>query len=254
MSSSILATVYESRTQPSPALPTHPHTLRWAEVDPARHAFDPTAAPAVIRRLPAAARVPGRPPGRPRRDAVAPKRSTAQAAWVDAMDRDLTDHYGRWASGWRWAHGEGDVDGGPVVAWCCPEHSITTPRATLATVAAALVEWRSWLEHLGARFDQFLPMPVGATEHEVLEVWERAVAHLVTVVVERTEAESAWYVHCQLVLGWFLSAAGVPDEQHARLLDDAIGGRFRSWSSPEPSVVAGVAGRLAASVARRPGA
>ncbi|QGQ18244.1 hypothetical protein GC089_01890 [Cellulomonas sp. JZ18] len=224
--------------------PTNPATLRWAEVDPRRHAFDPSAAPAVVRSLPAAARV----PTSRRRGLV------GGDEWAAAMDRDLVSRYGRWASGWRWARGEGDVDGGPVTAWCCPEHSITTRGATLTAVTAALVEWRSWLEELAARFDELLPVPASATEDEVLEIWERAVAQLVTLVVARTEAESSWYRHCRLVLAWFLSAAGVPEDRHATLLEDAVGGRFHSWSEPEPSAVARVAERLAAGVARRPGA
>jgi len=63
---------------------------------------------------------------------------------------------------------------------------MSTPEATLAVVAAALVEWRGWLEDLAQRFAQFLPLPVHAGEDAVLDAWERAVAHLVTVVVDRT--------------------------------------------------------------------
>ncbi|MGI5241709.1 hypothetical protein [Dactylosporangium sp. CA-139066] len=108
-------------------------TLTWPEVDPDRHPFDAAAAPAVVRALAPAAAFPGR-------DA------TARRAWADAMGSAIVGHYGRWASGWRWAVGEGDLDGGPVRAWCCFNHSITTPEATPAAVAAGLVEWRGWLE------------------------------------------------------------------------------------------------------------
>lgn len=62
------------------------------------------------------------------------------------MAAALAEHYGRWTVGRRWAHDEGDFDGGPVGNWCCPSHSITTPEETLARVTATLCEWRAWLE------------------------------------------------------------------------------------------------------------
>jgi len=112
-------------------------------------------------------------------------------------------------------------------------------------VTASLLEWRSWLEDLSERFGRFLPIPSGAPDDVVLDVWERAVAHLVTVVVDRTGAESGWHGHCGLVLRWFLSAAGIPAEQQTRLIDDAIGGRFRSWAWPSAMETADIAQRLA---------
>ncbi|MFD8236596.1 hypothetical protein ACFV20_32565 [Streptomyces sp. NPDC059696] len=34
--------------------------------------------------------------------------------WADAMSHALVEHYGRWATGRRWSHDEGDSDGRPV--------------------------------------------------------------------------------------------------------------------------------------------
>ncbi|MEV6494428.1 hypothetical protein AB0M20_38275 [Actinoplanes sp. NPDC051633] len=82
------------------------------------------------------------------------------------------------------------------------------------------------------------------------DVWERAVAHLVTVVVERTGAESGWYIHCRQVLGWFLSAAGIPEDRHADLIGSATGGVFSSWAEPGDQVIGEIAGRLADTVLR----
>ena len=227
-----------------------PRLLTWPDVDPARHPFDRAAAPAVIRGLPPAARVPARPPGPASDSGVIRWSHEAGAAWAEAMSLALVQRYGRWTCGWRWAGGEGDFDGGPVGAWCCPRDSMSTPEATLNAVTAAVLEWRAWLEDLSERFARFLPIPPGAADDVVLDVWERAVAHLVTVVIDRTGAASGWYQHCRQVLGWFLSAAGIPAGRHEELLDDAIDGRFESWVEPPRPVVADVAERLAGSVLR----
>jgi len=227
----------------------HPRLLSWADADPARHPFDVAAAPAVIRGLPPAGDVPTRPAGHPADPAVIRWAHTEGAAWAQAMSLALVGHYGPWAAGWRWSGGEGDLDGGPVGAWCCPRDSMTTPQATLAVVAAALGEWRLWLEDLAGRFTRFLPLVADPRAGIARDAWERAVAHLITVVVDRTEADSAWYSHAEQVLGWFLTAAGVPAHRHAGLIDEAIG-----WAPPSPPVVADVAERIATSVTRTPDA
>ncbi|WP_432968413.1 hypothetical protein [Dactylosporangium sp. CA-233914] len=243
--------MYDMPHVPEALRPIVPWSLTWPEVDPARHPFDAAAAPALVRSLPPAADVPARPAGSAANTAVIQWGHGAAKAWADAMSAALVGHYGRWACGWRWATGEGDFDGGPVHAWCCPRDSMPAPQAALDAVAAGLLEWRSWLEDLAGRFGRFLPVPAGAGEDEVLGAWERAVAHLVTAVVERTGADSGWYTHCRQVLGWFLAAAGIPAEQHTALLGEAIGGRFHSWLEPEPPVVADVSGRLARTMAER---
>jgi hypothetical protein len=204
-----------------------------------------------VRALPPAAHAPPRPGDSATDSEVFDWARTVAVPWADAMDAAMVERFGLWASGWRWAMESGDVGGGPVRPWCCPLHSVTTPAETLARVAAALVDWREWLEELAARFDRFLPLPPDAP----LDVWERAVAHLVTVVVERTDADDAWYEHCAQVLEWFLTAAGVPGDNHRALVEAAIGGQFESWiGPPEPTIIA-VAVRLARDVRdRRPDA
>ncbi|WUD77170.1 Fic family protein [Streptomyces sp. NBC_00510] len=85
------------------------------------------------------------------------------------MSHALVERYGRWAVGWRWAHDEGDFDGGPVGNWCCPRDSITTPEETLARVVAALCEWRGWLESLAGWFEAYpLKAPDGVTDGPVV--------------------------------------------------------------------------------------
>lgn len=226
---------------------SNPRDLSWLEVDPLVHAFDPATVADVVRGFTAAKTVPTR--SRRSRDTYDADWINGKAQpWVEAISRELVDHYGAWASGWRWALGESDFDGGPVREWCCAMHSITGPEETLARVAAAMIDWRGWLEGLSARFDSFLPLP-SDDKDAMLAAWERAVANLVTLVVERTESESGWYAHCAQVLVWFLSAADVPPGKHDGLVKSAIGGDFGSWFEPDSLTIERVATKVARGIA-----
>ncbi|MFF8532225.1 hypothetical protein ACN6K9_006208 [Streptomyces sp. SAS_267] len=167
------------------------------------------------------------------------------------MTRALVERFGRWVLGWRWAHDEGEIGGGPVGSWCCPRDSITSPDETLAKVATALCEWRAWLEDLAERFDRFRLDAVPAEERQ--HQWERAAVHLVTHVVDRTGAGDAWYGHCEQVLTWFLARWGVEEATAESLVEEAIGGRFESWTGPEPDVVDDMARRLSLSLTEADG-
>ncbi|HEX8867982.1 MAG TPA: Fic family protein [Lentzea sp.] len=205
-----------------------PAFLRWDEVDPSCHPFDPESVAQVVHALGPAQRVHG------------------GELWADAMSSALAGHYGRWVLGWRWAHDEGDFDGGPVGSWCCPPHSITTPEETLGRVVAAVCEWRGWLESLAGWFDAH-PLDLTAVEDQRI-LWENAARNLILQVGDRTGGGSGWYGHCGQVLTWFLSRWHVAPEVARDLVDQAIGGRFRSWTSPDPEVADEVAGLLAESL------
>jgi hypothetical protein len=207
-----------------------PMDLSWDDVDPRRHPFDAGSALDAIKALAPAARVP----------TVDDPDATA---WVDELAQAVTGHFGSWASGWRWAHGEGDLGGGPVAAWCCPRHSITTPDDTLNRVGEALCQWRSWLEELAELFDRY-PLD-GVPGEGPSRVQERATTHLVTAVVERTGAGDAWYLHCRQVLTWYLTRWGVPVETAQAQVERAVSGEFESWIAPDTDVLDEVAGRLA---------
>ncbi|MBL6280100.1 hypothetical protein JMF97_28460 [Micromonospora fiedleri] len=203
----------------------HPRQLSWADTDYPDRIFDPETVRAVVSELVAASEPPS---------AEADWRLID--LWLENVSAGLVDRYGRWAVGWRWSVGEGDFDGGPVGSWCCFSHSVTTPEATAITISAALMEWRDWLDDLAERFDRFLPLPA-----DDLNGWERAVAHLVTAVGDRTQYESGWYGCCITVLGWFLDAAGIESTRRENLLEHALGGRFDSWVEPAIAVVRSVA-------------
>ncbi len=228
-----------------------PWALTWDEADPGRHPFDASSPRDAIGELAPAPAVPVRPAGHPADRDVIDWAHGAGAAWADAMSRALIAQYGRWASGWRWARDEGDFGGGPIGNWCCPRDSITSAEETLDRVAAALVEWRTWLEDLAERFEHH---PLAGPESDRLHHWERGVVHLVHHVVDRTGAGDAWYRHCAQVLTWYLAYWGVEGERAGDLVDRAIGGRFDSWAEPAETTVADIAEQLAAAANALPGA
>ncbi|SNR28527.1 Fic/DOC family protein [Actinomadura mexicana] len=166
--------------------------------------------------------------------------------WADAMSHALSERFGRWAVGWRWAHDEGDFDGGPVGGWCCPRHSITTPEETLAHVVAALCEWRAWLESLADWFEAYPLRSTAVADQRIL--WEMAVRKLIWQVVDRTGHGSGWYGHCEQVLNWFLQRWHVAADVAQALVAEAIGGRFHSWTSPGTVLVGDIAEQLALSL------
>lgn len=76
-----------------------PYDLTWEEVDPARHPFDPTAAPAAVRGLEPAARTPVPPPGPVVDPAFAAWSFDVARVWIDDLTAALVERYGRWATG-----------------------------------------------------------------------------------------------------------------------------------------------------------
>ncbi|MEV0122092.1 Fic family protein [Streptomyces sp. NPDC050703] len=223
-----------------------PRFLSWDEVDPARHRFDGASAARVVHSLGPATCVPRR-PDVPVADPAMSAWSHGEAgSWADAMSQALVEHYGRWTLGWRWAHDKGDFDGGPVGSWCCPRDSVTTPDETLARVVAALCEWRGWLESLAGWFDAYPLEPADIGDQRIL--WERAARNLILQVTDRTGCGSGWYGHCHQVLTWFLSHWGFAPDTARDLVDQAIGGRFLSWTGPDIVLVDDVAERLSLSL------
>ncbi|MFF0745526.1 hypothetical protein ACFYVL_34510 [Streptomyces sp. NPDC004111] len=212
--------------------------LTWSDVDPSRHPcrLDENAATALA-------------------DLVAPLLPSAGAARelrrhsLAPVTEFLVERYGRWACGWNWSAGEGDTDGGAVHVWCCTAHSVTTAATTAPLVVEALVEWRDWIEELAARFASLAP-PHPASPSAPVDPWhwERACTRLVTVVADRTGAESGWYEHCEQVLGWFLAYNGIGEERAREIVGGAVGGRFDSWVAPDVVAVGAVSTRFARTV------
>ncbi|MEV0723567.1 hypothetical protein AB0I37_12405 [Micromonospora purpureochromogenes] len=205
-----------------------PWSLTWADVDPARHPFEPGSAGEVVRGLPPSARTPTCPSG-PSEDGGIEWRDEAGRRWSAEMTAALVDHYGRWTCGWWSPIGAAHL--GDRIVDRTLGRSPVAPEVNLEVVTEGLVAWRDWLTELAERFARFLPALRDTRTDVVLDGLEPAVAHLVTVVLDRTCAEGGWYRHCEFALGWLLSA-GVPERRHEELLRAGIGGRFSPVGSP----------------------
>ncbi|MFI0939295.1 Fic family protein [Streptomyces sp. NPDC021020] len=224
--------------------PWLPCQLSWDDVDPARHLFDSASVDDVVRSLTAARHIPVHPRLRGL-DHLDPTWRGESRTWSEALTYGLAQHYGRWVVGWCWGIGEAEFDGGPVSAWCHAAHSMREdPDETLAVVAEALREWRDWLENLAWRFEAY-PLRLADIEDQRI-LWERTARALILQVGDRTEGASGWYGHCRQVLRWYLTRWEIPDARAAELVEQAVGGRFRSWCSPDPATADEVAVRLTA--------
>jgi len=213
-------------------MPLGARFLRWTDVDPARHAFDPAHARAVALDVVGAV-VKGH-----------LDRNRPGGASKDQIERDLerglVAAYGAWIVGWTWAASE-PGGGGPIHAWCCADDSVFArgdkgARPTIERVVAAVVEWRAFLEHLATIYAELRD---ATAESSLARRTEHAASRLVAFVVERTGAEDAWYETFTQVLRWFLEACGHDigaDQAIARV----VRGRFNSWVAPDADAISGV--------------
>ncbi|MFE4256536.1 hypothetical protein ACFRU3_45405 [Streptomyces sp. NPDC056910] len=97
---------------------------------------------------------------------------------------------------------------------------------------------------MSERFEQLAPHPDADAEDRSWHL-ERAVARLVTAVVNSTHAESSWYRLCETTVTWFLTSAGLGSEEARKAVEAAIGGRFKSHVTPAPTLVDTVGEELA---------
>ncbi|MFC5958155.1 hypothetical protein ACFP51_27975 [Streptomyces pratens] len=101
---------------------------------------------------------------------------------------------------------------------------------------SALLQWRAWLEELAAVFAQFAPGP-DADAEETRRLRERAVAPLVTFVVERTGAGELWRAACVDALMWYLESTGMSPLEAEDLADEVVDSQFESWIAPDAEAV-----------------
>lgn len=116
---------------------------------------------------------------------------------------------------------------------------------TARQAVASLLQWRDWLEHLAAVFGAVVPPP-GAGQDVRSAHSERAVARLVTDVVERTQCEEHGYALAVITLRWYFEACGFTPEEADTAADTAQDGSFHSWVHAREQEVRDYAESLAA--------
>ncbi|MFC0097296.1 hypothetical protein ACFFKH_07110 [Micromonospora marina] len=217
----------------------------WAQVDPAPHPYDPAAAVDVVRRL-----APPVPPAAPAFPSLRPCDPIAWDAyrwacqqsleWNTAMADALVREYGPWASGWGM---------GPHVTWDRWAPVVTSPEETLVLVAQELTRWRRCLEGTADRFGRLLPsLRAAAGPDDTVAAWEAAITELLTATVAWVEDDDGWQGWCDRVLTWLLTAAGLPEERSATLVNRALGTRFYGRVRLSAADVADIAEHLARNV------
>jgi hypothetical protein len=173
--------------------------LRWQDLEPAVHPFDPEGLEAIAR------------------DALATDPSQA------GLERAFFAAHGAWVAGWSFT----THVGGPIAAWCCEEHSVSVRDAqglatTVRRAVAAVREWRALLEELAGLFAALGDAPI-----------EHAAARLLPLVLEKTGANDAWYSTLAAFLAWWAQSRGW---DATRAIYEVCSGRFSSWVAPDPSV------------------
>jgi hypothetical protein len=193
-------------------------SLRWEDVDPAVHAMDLAALrPAVEAELRASLR------------AKAPARA-------EAVDRALLAEAGPWIAGWCWTVS----DGGPVDVGGVGRGGIAEQTDA---VIAAVICWRRRLEELARHFAE---LDARSRSLDPADKASRAASHLLSLVLEWTQLEDAWYRTFEIFLAWYMERElGAPSRARA-IARETVSGRFSSWLEPGDEVRA----TLPADVAR----
>ncbi|MTD13383.1 hypothetical protein GIS00_05405 [Nakamurella sp. YIM 132087] len=139
------------------------------------------------------------------------------------MSDALVAAYGPWARGWRFSVDDGEFSTGPVTSWCCTYHSIASPEVTLVRVSLALVEWRSWLEHIRRTFDARPPFSIRDSETARFQLWQLMTLGRRIDPAGRPDNDRPWCGRARDVLRWFMSGTDVPAEVQEDLLYDVVG-------------------------------
>lgn len=186
----------------------HPKTLTWREVRPNLHRFNANidhVAASAWRHVPTV--------------------GGTRSGWERDVSRAFLNKYGKWTLGWCWGVGEATLGGGPVHAWCCPEHSYTTHDDTARLCAQSLIEWRSWIELLAKTFVDLKPASAEAVGP--------AATSLIMQVAQRTEARDVWDGHAAQVVLWFLESHGVDTKTSTHIVNTTVSDKLEGWTEPD---------------------
>ncbi len=206
----------------------YPTSTTWRDVDPTTHPFDSGQTSDVVREVVSS---PDPESGRP----------PAQRS-VNSIARGLAEHYGSWAFGWYDAVDEHPYSGAIIRSLPASGLGSGELEQQVERYTSALLQWRAWLEELASLFAQFAPGP-DADDEERRRLRERAVAPLVTLVVERTGVGELWLGACAQALTWYLESTGIPPGEAEELADEVVDSEFESWVAPDAEVV-GRAGQV----------
>jgi hypothetical protein len=161
---------------------------------------------------------------------------------ADSIDRALIAEYGMWVAGWRWAANE-PGGGGPMRTWCCAGHSLfakgESAGNSVSRVVDSVTEWRAFLDQLSILFAE-LRKSKASIEH--------AASRLLPIVVERTDAQDAWYSTYAIILRWYLESAGVHGRNIEVAIHETISGQFSSWIAPDEQVASDTSIAIATAV------
>ncbi len=211
--------------------------LTWDDLGPARRAVDEARVRALVADLLE---------GGTRLDAA------RRRALADQVDVALLAELGPWVAGWNWSASE-PGQGGPVRpdAWCCADDSFLKGKdpigATVDRIVEAIRDWQAFLEELDRAFAELAPeVESGSVEVGV----ELAARRLLPLVLDRTQAEDAWYATFVIVLTWFLESIGHEAGEVGPAIEGVVKGHFRSWSVPAPTTVEVAVEELGREVAR----
>lgn len=192
----------------------------WSDYEPVGRTFDPGTARALIEPL-------------FRETASMIIDLAARRALSMVIQRLFKAEYGNWVELWVWSV----RDGGLVQADYSPEHSILSKDvfgyATVERVVAAFSEWWSVLNELSSAFASIREATSGFPTNRAASY---AATRLLPFVLQRTNADDAWYGTFSQVLIWYLESAGYSNRQIKSAVNQVVEGRFESWIEPEESL------------------
>ncbi|MCT7355116.1 hypothetical protein N4P33_23610 [Streptomyces sp. 15-116A] len=196
--------------------------MTWQDMDPTTHPFRPDEALDAVREIVAS---PDPESGHPR------------GFWsTNSLARGLAEYYGSWAFGCCYQVDESPYSGMIIRELPPSGHGAHDLEQQAQRYTSALLQWRAWLEELASFYAQFAPGP-GASDEELRRLRERAVAPLVTLVVERTAAGELWLGPCSTALAWYLESTGMSPDEAEDCADEVVDSAFQSWVAPDEEAV-----------------
>jgi Fic/DOC family len=194
--------------------------LPWSEVDPQTHAFDIDLVYLAVDRV-------------VRQHGPSFHNDSERAVVRYEITAAFVVEYGAWAEGWS------------STSYIPRDQS---PQAVATRALAALVAWRTHLEHLARTFAE---IRIETAQYGLLTEVERAATRLLALIADRTFGEDAWYAELATVVIWYLQAGGITDNAAHNEVEALLERRFESWVLPNEIVARAACSELGAAIANR---